>query len=268
MGIHYSEDYHKAITSTAEHNDGSRWQAHRALIARYKQGGVILDIGCSSGSFLASMNIGRWELHGIELDSGTAERAKLTSGADVFVGDIVDAPFLANSFDVITAFDVLEHTYQPREVLERVLYWLRPGGIFFARLPNIDSWEARMFRTFWYGLELPRHLFHFSLRSMKYLVAEVGASDSCITASWTGSHAGHSIRYVYEAFLLRLGLSPIPMAKARRANLAWRVVSKAFWLSLVVPLSHIASAANAGVVIEVILTKPMTESSEAASYTG
>jgi hypothetical protein len=45
------------------------------------------------------------------------------------------------------------------------------------------------------------------------------------------------------------------MAKARRSNIAWRVVRKALWLSLVVPLSQIAAAANAGVVIDVILKK-------------
>jgi 2-polyprenyl-3-methyl-5-hydroxy-6-metoxy-1,4-benzoquinol methylase len=56
------------------------------------------------------------------------------------VGDVMDARFPPNSFDVITAFDVLEHMYQPREFLGRVLSWLRPGGIFFAELPNINSW--------------------------------------------------------------------------------------------------------------------------------
>jgi 2-polyprenyl-3-methyl-5-hydroxy-6-metoxy-1,4-benzoquinol methylase len=264
MGFHYSEDYHKAIVTAAEHNDGGRWQAHRALIARYKQGGAILDIGCSSGSFLAGMNNGLWKLYGIEMDSATAERAKLTSGAEVFVGDIMGAPFSASSFDVITAFDVLEHVYHPREFLERVLHWLRPGGIFFARLPNIDSWEARLFGTYWYGLELPRHLYHFSPRSMRCLVAEVGACESQINATGKGSHAHHSTRYVYEAILQRLGFSPIPMAKARRANLAWRAVRKALWLTLVAPLSWIASAAGAGVVIDVILKKEATETSGTA----
>ncbi len=80
------------------------------------------------------------------MEESTAERARATTGADVFVGDVVAAPFLRESFDVITCFDVLEHVYSPREFLAKVLEWLKPGGIFYAMMPNIDSWEARAVR--------------------------------------------------------------------------------------------------------------------------
>ncbi len=255
MGFHYSENYHQAIVVGASHTGAKRWQHHREMIARYKQGGAVLDIGCSAGSFLASMNNGNWKLYGIEMNSLTAEAAKLNSGAEVFVGDVMDAPFPQNSFDVVTCFDVLEHVYEPREFLKRVLHWLRPGGILFAKLPNIDSWEAKLFRTYWYGLELPRHLFHFSPRSLRPLVADVGFSEVLIRATGHGTHVGHSIRYLCSDFIQKLGFSPKPMAEAGRSSLAWRIIRKALWVSLVVPLSKIPTAANAGVVIDVILKK-------------
>ena len=255
MRSHYSDDYHKAIVGGAEHTGAKRWQRHREIIAQYKKQGAILDMGCSSGSLLASMNNGKWKLYGIEMDRLMAERARSNSGAEVFVGDVLDAPFQPNSFDVITCFDVLEHLFQPRELLARVQYWLRPGGIFFAKLPNVDSWEARLFGTYWYGLELPRHLYHFSPRSMKHLVTNLGFREVCITATEQGTHLGHSVRYVYENILQKLGFLPIPMAKGQRSNLAWRAARKALMLVLAVPLSHFASAANAGVVIDVILRK-------------
>ncbi len=254
MGFHYSENYHHAIVAGAGHTS-SKWQSHRNIIARYKQQGAILDVGCSSGSFLASMNDGNWKLYGIEMNGLTAEKARSSSGAEVFVGDVMEAPFQPNSFDVVTCFDVLEHMYHPREFLERVLQWLRPGGILFAKVPNIDSWEARVFGRYWYGLELPRHLFHFSRRSMRPLVTDVGFREIQITATGQGTHLGHSVRYVCEDLLQKLGFSPVSMAEARPPNLAWRVARKALWLSLVVPLSRIPSAANAGVVIDAILKK-------------
>jgi len=255
MGPHYSEDYHEAIVTGAEHTGAKRWQTHRKVIAQYKEQGAILDVGCSSGSFLASMRSGRWKLYGIEMDESTAERARANSGAEVFVGDVMDAPFGPNSFDVITGFDVLEHMYQPREFLERVMSWLRPGGIFFAKFPNIDSWEAKLFGTYWYGLELPRHLYHFSPRSMNYLVADLGVREPYIKANGQGAHAGHSLRYVCENIVKSFGFSPVPMSKNRRSNLAWRAVRKALWISLVVPFSELACAANAGVVIDLVLRK-------------
>jgi 2-polyprenyl-3-methyl-5-hydroxy-6-metoxy-1,4-benzoquinol methylase len=255
MARHYSKDYHNIITTNAERTGAIRWQTHREIIAQHKQEGNILDVGCSSGSFLASMNNGKWKLYGIEMDGLMAEKARSNSGAEVFIGDLMDAPFPPNSFDVITAFDVLEHVYEPQEFLERVLYLLRPGGIFFAKLPNINSWEARLFGTYWYGLELPRHLYHFSPPSMKRLVANLNVRESYITANGQGAHFGHSVRYVYESIIQKFDLSPIPMAKARRSNLAWRAARKTFFFTLVAPMSRIASAANAGVVIDVILKK-------------
>ncbi len=258
MGVHYSKDYHNVIVTNAENAGPKRWQTHRALIAQYKQEGAILDVGCSSGSFLASMNNGKWKLHGIEMDGLMAKRAMSNSESEVFVGDVMDAPFPPNSFDVITAFDVLEHVYQPREFLDRVLSWLRPGGIFFARLPNIDSWESRLFGTYWYGLELPRHLYHFSPRSMRSLLAAMGVNESYISATGEGAHLGHSVRYLFEHVVQRFGFLPTPMAKPKQANIAWRAARKALSLSVVVPFGKIASAANAGVVIDVILKKTPT----------
>ena len=201
------------------------------------------------------MNNGNWKLYGIEMNGAIAEKARLFSGAEVFAGDVMDAPFQPNSFDVVTCFDVLEHVYQPRQFLKRVLHWLRPGGIFFAKLPNIDSWEARLFGTYWYGLELPRHLYHFSPRSLSPVFTELGFPDVNIKANGAGTHIRHSIRYVYEDLLERIGCSPVPMAEGRQPNLAWRVVRKAFSLSVAVPISKICSAANAGVVIDVIVKK-------------
>ena len=166
MSVHYSDDYHKAIVKAGEASAANRWRHQHDLIARYKQGGTILDIGCSSGGFLSTMDKGKWELYGIEIAPEVAENARLATGAQIFTGEAMEAPFQPNSFDVITTFDVSEHVYEPRRFLSKVMEWLRPGGIYYVALPNIDSWESHIFGSYWYGLELPRHLFHFSPRSL------------------------------------------------------------------------------------------------------
>jgi 2-polyprenyl-3-methyl-5-hydroxy-6-metoxy-1,4-benzoquinol methylase len=259
MPFHYGEDYHKAIVAGGERSAEKRWQRHRELISRYKQGGALLDIGCSSGGFLGTMKGERWSLYGIEMEASTAEKARLMTGADVFMGDALDAPFRPESFDVVTCFDVLEHIYEPRQFLTKVMEWLKPGGILYTKLPNIDSWEARALGTYWYGLELPRHLYHYSPQSLRGLMTALGFHEVCITASEAGSHLSNSIRYLYEAFLEKLGLSPMPLAKAlvntQPPSLPWRVVRKALRLSLVGPLSQVASAAGAGVFIDAIFRK-------------
>ena len=177
MGIHYDEEYHAAIMAAGETSVASRWQRQRQKISQYKQSGSILDIGCSSGAFLGTMKGPAWKLFGIEMEAATAQKARATTGAEVFVGDAVAAPFAPESFDVITCFDLLEHVYNPRQFLSKVREWLKPDGIIYVALPNIDSWEARTMGTYWYGLELPRHLFHFSPKSLRFVMKSLGFSE-------------------------------------------------------------------------------------------
>jgi hypothetical protein len=58
MGIHYDEDYHQVITAAGEGHADRRWQRQREIICRHKDGGTILDVGCSSGGFLSTMKGG------------------------------------------------------------------------------------------------------------------------------------------------------------------------------------------------------------------
>ena len=82
MGSHYDEDYHKAIMTAGETGPEIRWGIHRNLISRYKQGGAILDIGCSSGAFLGFMKCDAWKLYGIEIEASTAAKARAATGAE------------------------------------------------------------------------------------------------------------------------------------------------------------------------------------------
>jgi len=125
-------------------------------------GGAILDLGCANRRVSEHTARTSWKLFGIEMSEEAAREVRSRCGAEVFVGDILDAPFPPNSFDVITCFNVFEHVYEPKEVLVRVAKWLKPGGVFYTLMPNIDSAGARIFRSYWYPLELPRHLSHFS----------------------------------------------------------------------------------------------------------
>src|SRR6202041_739431 len=173
MHHHYTDSYHRLISAAGE-TSPHRWQEHRGTLTKYKRSGALLDLGCSSGAFMEFLKGESWELSGIEMSADCARRAEERTGARVFVGDILDAPFPQDSFDVITCFDVLEHLYEPLKVMAKVREWLKPGGVFYVQVPNIDSAEARVFGTYWHGLELPRHLFHYSPASLRSLAKAAG----------------------------------------------------------------------------------------------
>ena len=188
MHLHYTAAYHKLISAAGE-TSPVRWEDRKAALTPYKQSGALLDLGCSSGSFLEFMGSESWKLYGVEMSAESARTAEERSKAQVFVGDILDAPFPRESFDVITCFDVLEHLYEPRRVMARVGEWLKPGGIFYVLVPNVNSAEARVFGSYWHGLELPRHLFHYTPASLKFLAESAGLRE-CVARNTAESRRG------------------------------------------------------------------------------
>src|SRR5205807_1625269 len=81
---------------------------------------------------------------------------------------------------------VLEHVHEPRVLLEAAHHALRPGGWLFASVPNLDSWGFRKFGRSWFPLDPPRHLLHFTPRTLRHALEECGFAISAMT---TRGHA-------------------------------------------------------------------------------
>jgi len=253
MGQHYGRDYDRAISSAGEATI-DRWRGRCETLSSYKNGGRILDLGCSSGSFLSALPRDRWELFGIEMSQEVADRARARCGVDVFVGDILDAPFPPGYFDAITCIHVFEHLYKPKEVLVKIAEWLKPGGIFYTLMPNIDSAAFRFFKSYWYALELPRHLFHFSPRSLSYLTNSVGLKVLSLKTE-REVFFEHSARYVLNDVLRTIGVRRPPMATAPPSGLPFRVVRKAFRLTTRPALDGLIGLGGDKEIIEGIFEK-------------
>jgi SAM-dependent methyltransferase len=253
MAQHYGPDYDRKIASAGE-TSPDRWRDRTNTLSQYKQEGAILDLGCSSGSFLATLKGTGWKLHGIEMSSESAQKAKAKCGADVFVGDILDAPFAPASFDAITCFHVFEHLYQPREVLAKVSKWLKPGGIFYVLVPNIDSAGARVFKSYWYPLELPRHLSHFSPKSLSRVANSLGLEEVALI---TGREIfiEYSVRYMLDELLRKVGITRVSLAASGPSSLARKVVRKAYRLTLQPILTALIGLAGDGESIHAVFRK-------------
>jgi SAM-dependent methyltransferase len=260
MAPHYSSAYHKLISSAGE-TSPRRWQNHTDELMEYKQSGVLLDMGCSSGAFLKSLKGDQWELYGIEMSAEGARTAEARSGAKVFVGDILEAPFPRESFDVITCFDVLEHLHEPRRVMAKVTEWLKPGGIFCVQVPNIDSAAARVFGTYWYGLEMPRHLFHYSPASLQKLAEMAGLSEVSLVTRRNPA-VGTSVRYVFDDLFRAFGISRTPAAYRGEASLPWKVGRKLVRVTILRFLLALAPLAGGGEAIHAVFQKDTSVSGD------
>jgi 2-polyprenyl-3-methyl-5-hydroxy-6-metoxy-1,4-benzoquinol methylase len=262
MGRYYSAEYHQAVGQAGEISL-RRWRRQLDAISQYKTAGSILDVGCSSGGFLASLKGSSWKLHGIEASRPTADRARALTGGEIFAGDVADAKFPAGSFDVITCSDVLEHLYEPREVFKKVYNWLKPGGIFYILVPNIMSWEAGMFRTYWYGLDLPRHIHHYSTNSLAALSKSADLRLVRIVTP-AGCYLEQSASILLNDLVRRRGLGWAPIDLSADMGLVCRVVRKALRLSVEALYGKAASRFGAGPSFQAVFQRAPEHGSEIA----
>ena len=134
----------------------------------------ILDIGCGSATLLAGLKSRGFRVMGVDLSGEAAKIAESAYGIHVAVGSLEAAALPANSFGLVTLFNVLEHVPDPRPLLAEVARILSPGGKIVVQVPNTSSLQARLFGAGWHGLDVPRHVIDFSLDSMKTLLSSCG----------------------------------------------------------------------------------------------
>jgi SAM-dependent methyltransferase len=116
-----------------------------------------------------------FEVLGFDSSSKAAEIAKSENGVDVIVGTrLEDAELREGAFDLVTLFHVMEHVTDPRSVLAQVRRLLTAHGRLILQVPNIESWQFRLFGAKWYGLDIPRHVIDYSNQSMQRLLRESG----------------------------------------------------------------------------------------------
>jgi 2-polyprenyl-3-methyl-5-hydroxy-6-metoxy-1,4-benzoquinol methylase len=265
MALHYSQEYDRSIAAAGDNSPG-RWRDRKRALVKYRKSGTILDLGCSAGSFLKALGSKDWDLHGIEMSVESARRAQAESGASVFNGDILDAPYRPSTFDVITCFHVFEHLYRPRDVLEKVFEWLKPGGIFYVLVPNIDSAGGHIFGSYWYALELPRHVFHYSPKSLSTMAQLVGLEALSVTTH-REVFIESSVRYVMDALLKEVGIRRAPLSNAPQPGIPFRAIRKAFRLTVLPVLTGLASLAGDGESIHAIYQKKSPESGAPSKVT-
>lgn len=136
--------------------------------------GNVLDIGCGNGQFLKQVSaFGDIQIYGTEMPGSSARRASKLENIHLHVGELSSEIF-SESFDLISLFHVFEHLLNPQQYLDTIDEVLKPGAYLLLSFPNIDSWQARFFKSNWLHLDPPRHLFFFKTKTFKALMDERG----------------------------------------------------------------------------------------------
>jgi SAM-dependent methyltransferase len=118
-------------------------------------------------------NHGWGEVHGIEISRGAAALAN-EHGLDVFCGELVDAHYPDSYFDYISLVHVLEHMHDPMMTLKEICRILKRDGLLVVGVPNFESYENKVFGKYQSLMDVPRHLYHFSKKTITAMLEKNG----------------------------------------------------------------------------------------------
>jgi len=134
--------------------------------------GRLLDVGCYIGLFLQAAHERGWEAWGVEPSRWAVEEGR-RRGLTILEGALREILLDAESFDVVTLWDVAEHLLHPRATFAEIWRILKPGGWIVIQTLNIESWPARLLGPYWPWL-MEMHLYYFSPRILARLLERVG----------------------------------------------------------------------------------------------
>ncbi|MBC7694348.1 MAG: class I SAM-dependent methyltransferase [Burkholderiales bacterium] len=144
------------------------------LISSYVSRGTILDYGCGTGMFLSECKKVGWETFGIEPDNNARQIAS-EQNLNLFADkDTLQLHIVEKEYDAITLWHVLEHVTDMSETLVFFKQKLKQKGVLIIAVPNHKSYDAQFYNEYWAAYDVPRHLHHFELKSMKALLENYG----------------------------------------------------------------------------------------------
>jgi len=177
IGRYYESDDYVSHNSAATGVINQAYRVARFFTMRRKvallnkqapRKGKLLDYGCGTGHFLATARADGWQVSGYEPSPRAREEATQRVGQPIGSESLVS--FQQGSFDAITLWHVLEHVHTLNETLQQLISLLKPDGVLIIAVPNVESLDAQHYRQDWAAYDVPRHLYHFSPKTMKLLL--------------------------------------------------------------------------------------------------
>ena len=174
----YDELYRQASSSTWDETDRLDQQLVRETLCSLLASGKVLDIGCGTGSLLAPLRR-RFNTFGIEINAEAAAKAE-QRGVPIIARDLEEVSAVPEEFDAVIACDVIEHVFNPLELLQRMLAKTAPDGYVVISTGNTDAWSWYLAGSrFWYCY-LPEHISFVSPSWFSHHAAALGVQVAAV----------------------------------------------------------------------------------------
>ena len=144
--------------------------------------GILLEVGCSTGEFLAAADADGYETYGVEPSRWAAKRAD-AKGVAVTLGVLEDWIRGNTEFtvDAVVMFHVLEHVADPVELLSAARSLLAPGGRLLVEVPNYGSRGAIEEGVDWLALDTRYHHVHFTPIALELALNRAGFGSTSLS---------------------------------------------------------------------------------------
>ena len=142
--------------------------------------GSVLEVGCGDGFMLGVLKKLGWDVVGLERNEAMAKNAAKNAGATVYSKGFEEIS-KSKKFDLIILYQVLEHVEDPLQVLKDCKERLSSHGKIIIGVPNFSSWQSLFSQEHWFHLDVPRHVSHFDIPSLKKLFDPLELSISHIS---------------------------------------------------------------------------------------
>jgi SAM-dependent methyltransferase len=166
---------------------GGVWNTHylKAIEKHTATKGKLLEIAFGNASFLKLAHDHGWEVHGVELNSSRIRHATEVLGLpNIASGPLEEVGYSRECFDVVAAFNFIEHVADPRGTLQSIWRILRPGGLVALMCPNISGLYHLLVQDIFPDsdpLNLtwcpPDHVGYFNKRNLKLLMERAGFAE-------------------------------------------------------------------------------------------
>jgi 2-polyprenyl-3-methyl-5-hydroxy-6-metoxy-1,4-benzoquinol methylase len=171
--------YHEGVYGgAAEMFLQRQWTVGRLALAiselgRPAAGARLLEVGAGHGLCLDAARKRGFDVVGVELSQTAAAHARSSLGLTMHSTQLADAP-LDGKFDVVCAWDTIEHVPDPVEFWRAVRSVLVEDGVFVFSTPYVSSLPARLLRQRWWTLKPTEHIWHFTPQTHQLVAAQAG----------------------------------------------------------------------------------------------
>lgn len=168
----------------------------------------ILDVGCAFGQRVHVLRNQGADAWGIDISEEAVSYGQKYRSLNLLCGKIEDIELPANSFDCITMIDVIEHTFQPKQMILKCFDLLKPGGFLVSYTPNFGCFKK--VKDEWGGFKKGyEHVLYFDYPSLNYLLSTNGfrviaykTVDSLpLIEMQTGKHCNSPIKKMFKKVL-------------------------------------------------------------------